>query len=129
MNQLRTKFNDAEQRAMQASRQLDKVKKEYATVQQLPSTKPTSTRVKKDEGIRSGTPDQQQSKELNDMRARIQALEKDLQISQNELKSKHQAYTKLEQRVKNSEPTKAGMKDGSSSDHEIKVTHLNCRFQ
>jgi chromosome segregation ATPase len=120
MNQLRTKLNDAEQRATQSTRQLDRMKKEFASSQ----IKRDPIRAKKDEiGNRSGTPDQlqqQMSKELNEMRARFQILEKELQSTQIELKTKQQAYTRLEQRLKNMEAVSRA-KDSTAIENEIKV--------
>lgn len=124
LNQLRAKLNDAEQRYIQTNRQLERLKKDQVTAQQQ-QTKKDGVRVKKDENNRSCTPDQQQqqmSKEIGEMRARIQSLEKDLQNSHNELKAKQQAYAKLEQRVK----TESTSKEVPSGDSEIKVC---LRFQ
>jgi chromosome segregation ATPase len=106
-------LNDAEQRATQANRQLDRLKKETAQQQ----TKRESVRVKREE-TRSGTPDQT-SKELSDMRLKIQTLEKELQIAQTELKNRQQAYATLELRVKTAESTpKPAIKE---EDSDIKV--------
>lgn len=111
MNQLRTRLNDADQRATQATKQSDKLKKELTSVQSLQQGKRDGARVKRDENTnRSGTPDAQQqqqqpSKELSDMRVRVQTLEKELQTAQSELKVKQQAFIVLEQRAKNAEQT------------------------
>lgn len=120
MNQLRTKLNDAEQRTTQATRQLDRMKKEFASTQ----IKRDPVRAKKDEiGNRSGTPDQlqqQMSKEMNELRSRFQIVEKELQSTQIELKAKQQACLKAEQRLKNMEAVSRA-KDSSSIENEIKV--------
>lgn len=105
INQIKSKLNDAEQKALQANRQLDKLKKEVAAQQQA---KKEPNKTIKQDGRFGGMFDQQQqqtTKELVDMRFRFQQLEKELHITQAELENRQQAYQQLEQRVKEAEAT------------------------